>query len=66
MDIAAYLLNPEELERISNGFARQSNGVLRGAIGAIYGWLVKIIKPNCMQDTIKISLVSFLEKVFMH
>ena len=37
MDMDAYLSNPEELERMSNGFARRSNGVLRGSIDTIDG-----------------------------
>ena len=37
MNIKEYLSNPEELRRVSAGFAQRSNGVLRGAIGAIDG-----------------------------
>ena len=46
MDIETYLSNPEELERVSKGFSIRLNGVLKGAIGAVDGWLVKIVKPS--------------------
>ena len=50
IDIIKYLENKEAMDRVSNGFAKRSNGVLTGAIGAIDGWLVKIRRPNNHMD----------------
>ena len=50
MDIEKYLSNDQELERVSTGFSKRSNGLLTGAIGAIDGWLVKIQRPNFLLD----------------
>ena len=44
-----YLINIEAMNRVSCGFSRRSNGVLKGCIGAIDGWLVKI-RPNSWLD----------------
>ena len=52
MDVRGYLSNKDELDRVSNGFSVRSNGVLKGAIGAIDGWLVKIVKPNSISDRV--------------
>ena len=46
MDITSYLTDENELNRVSVGFSKRSNGVLIGAIGAIDGWLVKIKRPS--------------------
>ena len=59
MDAEAYLSNPEELERVSKGFSTRSNGVIKGAIGAIDGWLVKIVKPSTRLDNLKMLQVFF-------
>ena len=61
MDIKAYLSNHNEMKRVSNGFARRSNGVLTGAIGAIDGWLVKIVRPSYRVDKIK-NVVGFFSR----
>ena len=45
-----YLSDIEAMNRVSRGFARRSNGVLKGCIGAIDGWLVKIRRPNSWLD----------------
>ena len=49
------------MKRVSDGFARRSNGVLSGAIGAIDGWLVKIVRPSCRLDNIK-NIVGFFSR----
>ena len=50
IDIIKYLENKEAMDCVSNGFAKRSNGVLTGAIGAIDGWLVKIRRSNNYMD----------------
>ena len=52
MDVKRYLSNQNELERMSQGFPIRSNGVLKGDIGVMDKWLVKIVTPN----SIKIKL----------
>ena len=61
MDVIDYLSNKEKLERVSRGFSARSNGVLKGAIGAIDGWLVKIVKPNSLSDKVK-NIVGFFSR----
>ena len=48
----AYLNDFEAMSKVSNGFSRRSNGVLKGAISAIDGWLVRITKPSYRYDRI--------------
>ena len=55
-----YLSDKEELDRVSNGLYTRSNGILRGAIGALDGWLVKIIRPSWKKDV----ATFFTRKVF--
>ena len=43
---ADYMNNEKRLEEVALGFMRKSNGVVAGCIGAIDGWLVKIIRPS--------------------
>ena len=66
MDVEAYLSNPEELQRVSKGFSTRSNGVLKGAIGAIDGWLVNIVKPSTCLDNLKMLQIFLLTKGSMH
>ena len=41
-----YLADQEAMHKVSYGFARRSNGVFKGGIGALDGWLVRIIRPG--------------------
>lgn len=61
MDITSYLTDEKELDRVSKGFSKRSNGVLIGAIGAIDGWLVKIKRPSITKDNIK-NIVGFFSR----
>ena len=45
INMLKYLNNFEAMSKVSKGFAVRSNGVLKGCIGAIDGWRVKIIRP---------------------
>ena len=63
MNIKEYLSNPEELQRVSAGFAKRSNGVLRGAIGVMDGWLVKIVRPSWRLDKIRNVVGFFSQRV---
>ena len=50
INIIKYLNDIEAMNRVSRGFSRRSNGVLKGCIGAIDGWLVKIRRPTSWLD----------------
>ena len=52
INMKKYLGDKEAMNRVSEGFSKRSNGVLKGAIGAIDGWLVKIRRPNYFMDGI--------------
>ena len=41
-----YTSDEERLEKVALEFARSSNGLFNGCIGAIDGWIVKIKKPS--------------------
>ena len=41
-----YVTDEERLEKVAMEFARSSNGLFNGCIGAIDGWIVKIRKPT--------------------
>ena len=41
-----YVHDEERLEKVALEFARSSNGMFNGCIGAIDGWIVKIRKPT--------------------
>ena len=61
MNMKAYLENEEEMERVSLGFSKRSKGILRGAIGALDGWLVKIVRPSWSVDRLK-NVVGFFSR----
>jgi hypothetical protein len=47
---AEYLNNEERMRNVACEFAVGSGGILAGCIGALDGWLVKILKPNKDKD----------------
>ena len=64
IDIQSYLNDEAALAKVSAGFSQRSDGVLKGAIGAIDGWLVRIQKPSFRMDRIKNSLSFYSRKGF--
>ena len=62
MDILKYLCDKDAMARVSHGFSKRSNGVLKGVIGAIDGWLVKIRRPNHHCDDITNAVPYFSRK----
>ena len=52
------------MHKVSVGFSQRSNGVLKGAIGAIDGWLVKITCPYESRDGIRNPSTFFSRKGF--
>ena len=50
------------MAKVSKGFSKRSNGVLKGAIGAFDGWLVRIVKPSKKRDGIRNQLAFYLRK----
>ena len=61
MDIMKYVGDKEAMKRVSDGFSRQSNGGLKGDIGAINGWLVNIQRPTFWYDSLT-NPVSFYSR----
>ena len=49
----SYLSDIGDMTKASNGFSHRSNGLLKGFIGEIDGWLVRIVKPILLRDGIK-------------
>ena len=64
INMQAYLNNDNAMENASLGFSQRSHGVLKGAIGAIDGWLVRIRRPSCYHDGIKSPITFFSRKGF--
>ena len=46
IDIATYLSDDDAIQKVNNGFSVRSDGILKGVIGAIAGWLVRIHRPS--------------------
>ena len=61
-----YLHDNDAMTKVSDGFSIRSNGVFKGAIGALDGWLVRILCPSLQRDGIKILQHSFQGRAFMH
>ena len=64
LNMVKYLRHKEAMAKVSAGFSKRSNGVLQGAIGAIDGWLVRIVRPNWFRDGIKNPTTCFSRKGF--
>ena len=56
-----YLNDEQAMARVSAGFLKRSYGIIKGAIGAIDGWLVRIVRPSFRVDEIK-NIVSFFSR----
>ena len=59
-----YLNDVEAMSKVSQGFSKRSNGVLKGAIGALDGWLVRIRSPSWFSDRVTSSITFFSRKGF--
>ena len=56
-----YLADDRAMEKCSEGFSIRSNGVLKGAIGALDGWLVRIQRPSFFRDHV-LNFTSFFSR----
>ena len=56
-----YLGNKEAMSKVSAGFSKRPLGVLKGAIGTIDGWLVRIVRPSYSRDGLR-NIVSFFSR----
>ena len=61
INMTKYLNDDDAMARVSAGFSQRSKGVLKGAIGAIDGWLVCIVSPTFRVDGIK-NIISFFSR----
>ena len=64
LNMVKYLGDKEAMARVSAGFSLRSNGVLKGAIGALDGWLVRIVRPSWFRHAIKNPTTFFSRKGF--
>ena len=64
IDMENYLDDLAEMKSVSHGFSKRSNGILKGAVGAIDGWLVRIGKPSMYKDGQKNPTSFFSRKGF--
>ena len=56
-----YLNDDRRMAKVANDFATGSKRILKRAIGALDGWLVKIKRPTKIRDKVsKSSLLSFV------
>ncbi len=46
IDGVGYCMDKRKMECVARGFCKTSDGVFASCIGAIDGWLVKIMKPS--------------------
>ena len=65
INIDEYLDNIDEMKKVSEGFLQRSNSILKGAIGALYGWLVRIERQIGRETKLKMQQHFFLANSFM-
>ena len=63
LNMSKYLGDKQAMSKVSAGFSKRSNGLLIGAIGAIDGWLVRIVRPG-WRDRIVNPVTFFSRKGF--
>ena len=64
LDIYGYLQDETAMKKVSDGFTKRYNGIFIGTIGAIYGWLVCIIRPSFWRDGINHITAFYSRKGF--
>ena len=45
-----YLEDVTSMLQVSHGFSKRLDGFLKGAIGVVDGWLVRIVQPSKQMD----------------
>lgn len=67
INMHSYLEDTMAMSKVSEGFSLRADGFLKGAIGAIDGWLVRIVRLSKHLDGIDHSASFFsLGRLFMH
>ena len=61
INIYDYLADDRAMETTSEGFSKRSDGILKGAIGALDGWLVRIQRPSLWRDGV-LNVTSFFSR----
>ena len=59
-----YLHDSNAMAKVSTAFSKQSNGVFKGVIWAIDGWVIRIVKSSYYTDGIKNATTFFFKKGF--
>ena len=52
------------MEKVSRDFSKRSTGILKGAIGPIDGWRVRIVRPSWIRDGVRNPTTFFSRKYF--
>ena len=65
LNMKKYIDDKDAMEKISRGFVKISNGVLKGAIGIIDGWLVCILYPSRIRDGVRNPTIFFSRRGFL-
>ena len=66
INMTEYVGNDNMMDKVSIDFSQRSNSVLKGAIGVLDGWLVKIVKPSWLGDKVNNPLTFFQGKNSTH
>lgn len=59
-----YLGDDNVMDKVSLGFAKVSNGSLKGALRAFDGWLLRIVNAFLLRDMVKNPTILFSRKGF--
>ena len=63
LNMTKYLGDEMAMAKVSHGFSKRSRGIFKGAIGALDGWVVRIVRPG-WRDKIKNPMSFFSRKGF--
>ena len=66
INMQEYLDDVTSMSQASHGFSKRPDGFLKGAIGAIDGWLVRIVRPSKQMNGIDNPTTFFRERDSMH
>ena len=65
LNINKHIDDKDEMEKVSRGFAKISNGVLKRALGTINSWRVCILRPTRIRDGVRNPTTFFSRKLFL-
>ena len=60
-----YIGDKDAMEKVSRGFTKRSNGVLKGVVGTNDGWIVRIVRPGWIRDGVRNPTIFISRKLFL-